>query len=256
MKAMILAAGYATRLYPLTRNKPKPLLTLGGKPIINYLVEGLEKVPEINEIYVVTNQKFYEYFHEWARDYSCAKSLKVLNDGTSSNDDRLGAIGDMKYVIDTEGVEEDLVVIGGDNYFDFGAGEFLEWAMARPEGAGTIAVHDIGDLSMASQYGIVAVDENSKVLELLEKPEDPPSTLVAMALYYFTKEMVGLVNTYLEAGNVPDAPGYFISWLVHERPVYAYRSGGRWFDIGDLKSYEKADKELGGSGGEHIAGAS
>ncbi len=240
MKALILAAGYATRLYPLTLNKPKPLLFVGSKTITDRLIEKLEKIGDIDRIYIVTNQKFASKFEDWIQRASYKKDISIINDGTLTNETRLGAIGDIKFVIEREKIDDDMLILGGDNLFEFNLGSFVKFAESK-EGF-SIALRDVKDLKEAKKYGIVSVDAQNRITEFVEKPKRPESTLAAMCIYYFPKEKLRLINTYLKTGKDKDAPGHYISWLVENDSVYGYKLEGEWFDIGDKRLLKLADK--------------
>ncbi len=239
MKALIMAAGYAVRLYPLTKDKAKPLLPIAGKPIIEYIIDKLEAFSQIDTIYVVTNNKFYDLFVKWAKDFDYHKPIEIINDGTLTNEDRLGAIGDMHYVIKNKKIRDDLIVIAGDNLFDFDLGKLRDYAQDKKL---VICAYDVKDEKLATQYGILSVDDTGKVISFVEKPSQPPSTLAALGIYLFKSDAVGLVDKYVRQGNNQDAPGYFIQWVYKTENVYAYAFDGSWYDIGDLKSYEDANK--------------
>src|SRR5689334_20939488 len=226
MNALILAAGYATRLYPLTLNKAKPLLQVGAKPMIEWLFDNLASVRGLQTVYIVTNNKFANDFEAWANNYSQASRIKnressfrikVINDQSTSDDDKLGAIGDINLVLTRENLTaEDLVVIAGDNLFDQRLAEFVS---AAKDSAATVAVYDVGDLEAVKKYGVVTVDKDGVITGFEEKPEKPKSTLAAIALYYYSREVLPLFATYLGQGNNPDQPGRFLQWLYTRKPV-------------------------------------
>lgn len=243
MNALILAAGYATRLYPLTLNKAKPLLEVGGKPIIEWLLDNLMDVPGLDTVYIVTNAKFAGDFQNWANAYRGQHpeiKIKIINDGSKSDDDKLGAIGDINLVLMRENLTgEDLLVIAGDNLFQQSLREFVN---AAKHSAATVAVHNVGNLEAMKKYGTVAVDKNGVITNFEEKPEKPKSTLAAVALYYYSREVLPLFTTYLAAGNNPDQPGLFLQWLYTRKPVNTFEIKERWLDIGSKETLEDADK--------------
>jgi glucose-1-phosphate thymidylyltransferase len=239
VKALILAAGYATRLRPLTDTWAKELLPVGGRPIIDSIVERIREVDEIDEIHVVTNARKAPAFEEWATD----SGVVLHNDGTTSNDDRLGAVGDLRFVIERAGIDDDLLVIAGDNLFEFRLTDLVAFWRAKGDGS-AVAIRDVGSRELARRYGIVALDEDDRIYEFVEKPDDPPSTLAATATYLFARRHVRLVDAYLSAGNVPDQPGWFVGWLQQHEPVYGWRFAGEWFDIGDAEQLLEADNRL------------
>ena len=260
MNALILAAGYATRLYPLTLNKAKPLLEVGGKPIIEWLFDNLASVPNLGTVYIVTNNKFASDFQNWADAYSSSANqpshkatadkqdrnqkstskIRIVNDGSTSDDDKLGAIGDINLVLTRENLAaDDLLVIAGDNLFQQPLGEFVETAKRSQA---TVAVYDVGNLEAMKKYGTVTIDKNGVITNFEEKPEKPKSTLAAVALYYYSREILPLFITYLAAGNNPDQPGLFLQWLYTRRPVNTFKIKGKWLDIGSKETLENADR--------------
>jgi glucose-1-phosphate thymidylyltransferase len=236
MKAVILAAGYATRLSPVTHDRiAKQLLPIGGRPMLDWVCD---KVAEATlDIHVVTNARFAADFHRWAvgRD-----GVFVHDDGTVSNDDRLGAIGDIAFVLEHIGSDDDLLVIAGDNLFDFALTDFAAFTAAKGV-ASAVAVYDCGDLELATHYGVVEAGDDDRVIGFEEKPSEPRSTLVATAAYLYNREHVPLVGRYLADGNPPDQPGRLIAWLYPREAVFAYRFAGLWFDIGNPEQLLVAD---------------
>ncbi|MDX6455110.1 MAG: glucose-phosphate thymidylyltransferase [Gaiellaceae bacterium] len=240
MQALILAAGYGTRLYPLTQTVAKPLLPLAGRPMLDYLLDRIREVDEIEVVHVVTNHKFAASFLEWAG----SRDVQVHDDGTTSEEDRLGAIGDIQFVVDRAGLgNQDLLVVAGDNLFDYSLADFVRWWHGKDE-ASAVVLYDVGSLELAARYGIVEVDENDRLLSFVEKPEQPRSTLASTAAYVYHREHVPLIRRYLDEGNVPDQPGRLLEWLVPRVPVYGYTAGGNWSDIGDAGQLLEADNRL------------
>jgi glucose-1-phosphate thymidylyltransferase len=244
MKAIVLAAGYATRLRPLTDTWAKELLPIGGKPILTSIVEAISGVPDVDAVHVVTNAQKAPAFHEWA----AGRDVVVHDDGTSTNDDRLGAIGDIQFVIDHAGIDDDLLVIAGDNLFEFSLADYVGFWRAKGV-ASAIAVRDVGTRDLARRYGIVALGDDDRVLDFVEKPEDPPSTLAATATYIYHRRHVPLVRTYLDDGNPPDQPGRLVGWLHRREPVYGWRFTDGWYDVGDAAQLLEADNHLRGLAG-------
>ena len=237
MKAVILAGGYATRLYPLTRDRPKHLLEVDGRPLLELLLERLP-LGELDAVYVVTNAKFAERFREWAESYPT--DVIVLDDGTTSEEDRLGAIGDLQLVIESEGIDDDLIVAAGDSIFTERLDDFARFGRERD--AAAIAVYDVGNLEAMKQLSSIGVDADSRLVTFEEKPERPESTLAGIALYFYPRAIVPLVGQYLAEGNNPDQPGRLIGWLYERTPVYAWRVPGRWFDIGTPETLAEAER--------------
>lgn len=240
MKALILAAGYGTRLYPLTKDKPKPLLPVASRPMIEHILEKIEAIEELDKIYVVTNEKFAGHFRSWKDAYSSRKEIKIINDATTSDENKRGAIGDMQLVIEEEGINDDLLVVAADNLFQFHLGDFL--GFFKKKGI-SVGLYDFRDREAVKRYSIVEIDENKKILSFQEKPSQPRTTLIAICLYLFPREKLSLISQYLQEGNNPDAPGFYIAWLHQREPVYGFVFEGKWYDIGDLQCYEEANKE-------------
>ena len=245
MNVLILAAGYATRLYPLTLNKAKPLLAVGGKPIIEWLVDNLVGIPDLETIYVVTNDKFAADFQAWSQAYKKLHpefKFKVVNDGSKSDDDKLGAIGDINFVVTHENLSQaGLLIAAGDSLFTNSLADFV--ANARDTEV-TIAVYDVGDLEAIKKYGNVAVDTEGIITRFEEKPKKPQGTLAAIALYYYSPTVLSLITTYLAAGNNADQPGRFVQWLYTRKPVNTFQIKGQWLDIGSKETLENADRIL------------
>lgn len=242
MKALILAAGYATRLYPLTLDKAKPLLPVAGRPAIEHIIERIEEIDEVNEILVVTNDKFFKQFEDWRRNFSTKKPLKVLNDKSLSEADRLGAIGDMDFAI-KEAVKEDLLVIAGDNLFEHGLRKFVDFAKEKIP-ASSIGLYNLKDREAVKKYSEVSLDKNSQIIKFEEKPQNPTSNLVAKCIYFFPQAKLNLISEYIASGASRDAPGHYIGWLCKKDVVYGFTFYGRWYDIGDQEIYKKADKDF------------
>jgi glucose-1-phosphate thymidylyltransferase len=243
MNVLILAAGYATRLYPLTLHKAKPLLEVAGKPMINWVLDNLAAVPDLETVYVVTNNKFVKDFQAWAEGYRKKKSgfeIKIIDDGSTDDSDKLGAIGDICLVITREELaEDDLIVVAGDNLF---SEPLLDFAREAKKSEATLATYDVGDLEAIKKYSSITVDSSGVITQFEEKPPEPKNTIAGIALYYFSREIVPLFTTYIAAGNNPDQPGRFIQWLYQRKPVKAYQIKGTWFDIGSKETLEQANE--------------
>lgn len=241
MKTLILAAGYATRLYPLTENKSKALLPIHNKLMIDFIVESLLRIKEIDEILVVTNDRFYNDFLQWAEDYSSknniSKSIKIVNDNTNSDNNKLGAIGDINYVIDSENINDDLLILAGDNFFEFDLNNFTDYFYEKNKDC--VCVQNCKDLNLAKRCAVALLNEDNLILDLEEKPENPKSDTIAYAIYLYKKSTLPLIKEYLKEGNTPDAPGNFTSWLYKKQEVYGYYFGGQCYDIGTVESYKE-----------------
>lgn len=246
MKALILAAGYGRRLYPLTKEYPKPLLLIAGRPIIEYIAEKLAKVKELNEIVVVTNDKFYPNFLDWAKDFlrqsGGSQRIKVINDGTKTEQERLGAIGDIHFVLEKERIAEDIIIFGGDNLFEESLDDFMSFSLKHKPQV-SIGVYDIGKKSLAQKYGVVEIDASAKLAGFAEKPPEPRSSLIATCLYYIPAGKLRCFKEYIQdAQNEKDASGSFISWLSKREDVYGFVFKEHWYDIGDPQVYQEADR--------------
>ena len=238
MKALILAAGYATRLRPLTDAVPKQLLPVGSRPMVDWILDKIKEAG-IADVHLVTNGRFAEAFARWGAE----AGVHIHDDGTTTNETRLGAIGDISFVQERADLDDDLLVIAGDNLFDDSLADYIRFWSGKG-GASAVAVYDVGDRELAKQYGIVAVDADDRVVGFVEKPESPPSTLSATATYLYARRHAALVASYLDEGNPPDQPGLFLGWLYTREPVYAYRFAGGWWDVGDPAQLLEADNRL------------
>ena len=252
MKAIILAAGYATRLRPLTETLAKPLLPVAERPMIDYITDKIAEVPEVDAVYVVTNHRFAGNFTAWAGAQGGqltaadgrAIPLTVLDDGTVSNEDRLGAIGDIRFTVQQGGLAgDDLLIIAGDNLFDFSLAEYVDFWRGKGDGS-CIALYECPDMELVKQYSIVELDANERVTSFVEKPENPTTNTVGIATYLYHRNHVPLIEDYLAEGNSPDQPGKYIAWLHKRVPVYGYRFAGSWLDIGNKEQLLFADNQV------------
>lgn len=240
MKAIILVAGYATRLYPLTLNIPKALLKINEKSIIDYIVDEVNTVDAVDEIYVVTNHKFAQHFGEWAKNVKTQKPVSIIDDGTLTEEDRKGAIGDILFTIEQKNIQDDIMVIAGDNFFTYKLKDYYDFYKLVGHDCVCVKVWD--NKEELKRFGIALLDENKKVIDIEEKPENPKSNTVVFATYLYTKQTVPLFQKYMEEGNKPDAPGNFPVWLCKHKDVYAYTFEGECYDIGTPQSYEDVCK--------------
>lgn len=239
MKAIILAAGYATRLYPLTINKPKALLPVKGIPILNYIIKKIDKIDEIDEIFIVTNDKFYEYFLNWSKNLS--KKIKIINDKTSNNETRLGGIGDLNFVIEKEKINDDILVVLGDNLFDFNLKAIIDFFKIINKTL--IGVYEVNNLEELKRLGVVEI-KNNKITSFEEKPQNPKSTLSSIGIYIYTKSDLNKIKEYMRTDKPKDGPGYLVEYLLTIQDVYAFKLSGLWYDIGSKETYEKVNKEF------------
>ncbi len=241
MKAIILAAGYATRLYPLTLTRPKPLLPVAGKPMIEYVLDNIAPVDGLEQVYVVTNAKFADQFQQWANRYrTTGLKLSILNDGSTDDSNKLGAIGDMYFVISTQKLDDDLLVVAGDNLFSEkldGFGRF-----ARAKNSPVVGVYDVQNLEQVKKYNSIILGPDGRITFFEEKPKNPTNTICAIALYYYPKHVLPLVRQYVTDGNNPDQPGLLVQWLYPRVPFYTWQVPGIWYDIGSKETLEEANQ--------------
>lgn len=242
MKAIILCAGYGTRLYPLTLNQPKPLLDVGGKPIIEYIIKKIEEIKEVDEIFIVTNAKFSEHFTKFVNKFKSKKKIEVINDKTTSNEDRLGSLGDIKFVIKHKNIKEDILVIAGDNLFEFSLKDVFD--LYKEKVKTIVALYDVKNRELAKQYGIVSIDKNNKMTHFVEKPTEPPSTLSSTGIYIYPKKVIKDLLEYGSHGENTDKAGNFLEWLYKKEDVYCYVSNKKWFDIGSFEQLDEARKSF------------
>jgi len=238
MKVVILAGGYATRLHPITIDEPKPLLKVAHKPIVEHITDKLQGLEVVDEIFVVTNQKFFVHFLEWSNSYKSQKKIKIINDLTTNNEDRLGSIGDINFVMTQENLNDDLLIIGGDNLFEDDLQEFLQHFIQH---GSTILVNDVHSFEKAKLFGIVTRDENNVITDFIEKPESPSSTLSATLIYAIKKEHLSYIQGTIKNG-LSDRAGDFIKYLSQNKPVSALTLNGRWFDIGTIEMLDEANE--------------
>lgn len=244
MKVLILAAGYGTRLYPLIKDTAKPLLPVADKPLINHVLDKVRDLNGLREVLVVTNNKFYSHFLNWAgKNNDFPVGIKIINDGTNSPDDRLGSVGDIDFVLRKYPVEDDLLVIGGDNLFDYGLEEYVEFAREKSPHV-SIGLYDIGNTEEAKEFGVVEIDSGGHVISFEEKPASPRSSLIAMCFYYFPRESLNLFADYLGQSGKTDKAGDYIQWLSKVGQVYGFTFQGKWYDIGSIETYKKVQDEF------------
>ncbi len=245
MKCIILGAGYATRLYPLTLNRPKPLLPVGGVPILQRLCGQIRGIPELDSIHVVSNHRFADHYQRWGKAFRAADPspipIQIHDDGTSTPETRLGAIGDLQFVLDRASIDDDILVLAGDNLINAELGPFVEFGRAQGP---AIGLKNLGSPERVSLYGVVETGENGRITGFEEKPSRPRSTLIAIGLYFFPRWTLPRFREYLESGQGKDAPGYFIQWFYSRCPVFGFVVPGEWFDIGELASYREADRAM------------
>ena len=244
MKAILLAAGYATRLRPLTESRAKPLLPIAGRPMIEYIYDKIAEVPEIDGVVVVTNSRFARDFAAWADGVRGRFPVRVVDDGTDSNENRLGAIGDIHHAIERANLDgEDLMIIAGDNLFEFSLADYVGYWKSKGT-ASTIALYRCPDPELVKQYATVDLDAHDRVRGFEEKPQHPKTDLVAIATYIYHREHAARIHEYLAGGGSPDQPGHLVAWMHSRVPVYGYRIRGEWLDIGDHRELLVADNAM------------
>ena len=243
MIAILLAAGYATRLYPLTIDRPKSLLPLGKRLIIDYIMDSVDKIPEITKVALITNSKFYPHFSEWAdsQDREGKAPIIVLDDGTTDDSNRRGAIGDIIYTIDELNIDDDLCILAGDNIFTYNINNMYDFF--REKNAPTLIAINVPEKEQRQKLAVAVIDEDGRILDMEEKPSEPKSEWGIYATYFYGRDILPLFNEYIADGGSPDAPGNFPAWLYKRMPIYAFKGDGACIDIGTVENYEKTCKE-------------
>ncbi len=230
MKCILLCAGYATRLFPLTENFPKALLEVGGRAILDYTLDKVNSIEAIDHIYLVTNAKYTPHFEKWASEKNNIKPITVINDKTTNNDNRLGAIGDMKYTIDRQNIDDDILVLATDNLFDFSLKDFYDFYNEKQ--APCVCVKEEEDIELLKRVGVAKLDEESRIINFVEKPENPESKYAVYAEYIYPRSVLPLINLYLAEGHSSDAPGNLVAYMYAKVPTYAYSFKGDCYDVG------------------------
>ncbi len=243
MRCLILAAGYATRMYPLTKDFPKPLLMVGKKALLEYLLEDLIQIPEITEYLIVTNHRFFKKFEEWKETLPYREKIKLFDDGSTENENRRGAVRDMEFVIERESLADDLLVLAGDNLLNFTLRTFVEEFYKRNNSM--VMYHEEKDIEKLKKTGVAEISPEGKILSMEEKPEKPKGCCAVPPFYLFRKEDIPYIRKGIEAGCGADSPGSFLEWFCREREVYAMKMPGRRYDIGSMESYQLVCKQFG-----------
>ncbi|MDR2899746.1 MAG: nucleotidyltransferase family protein [Clostridiales bacterium] len=242
MKAIILAAGYATRLYPLTQNKSKALLPVNNKPIISHITDEILTINAVDRIYVVTNSKFYKDFVDWRDEEYANGIVEIIDDKTTDDNNKRGAIGDIHYVLQQAKIDDELLIIAGDNFFTFKLKDFYDYYTLKE--CDCVCAGVLEDINLLRRFAVATVDKDNKITKLVEKPENPESNLGVYAAYLYTKNTARLFDFYLTEGNMCDAPGYFLQWLYGRQDVFAYEINGKCYDIGTPESYAQVLMEF------------
>ena len=239
MNCIILAGGFARRLLPLTENTPKPLLPVGGRPILAYTTDKLKELQGLEKVYITTNRRFWHHFRDFIEAECGDLVCELFIEDAENEGQKLGSVGALHHLAVKTGMRGDSLVIGGDNLFDFKLTDLV--AFHRRVGASVIALYDVRSNEKASLYGIARIDGEKRILELVEKPKDPSSTLASTACYLFSGEAMHCLQSYVSEGNPTDAAGHFVAWLCKRLPVFGFQFGGLWFDIGSKETYAEAD---------------
>ncbi len=245
MIAILLAAGYATRLYPLTKDTPKPLLPVAGRPMLDYIADEIDTLPSISKIVVISNHRFADHFATWAKvreTVSPGIPIVVLDDLTTDDTNKRGAIGDIRFAIETLSIDEDIVIIAGDNLFTYRLRDMYDFFM-RIRRDLLVAIH-VADKNQLRKLAVATLDPDGKVLRMVEKPSEPESETAIYATYFYLRETLPLIETYLAEGNTPDAPGNFPSWLYKRQDVYAFVADGTCIDIGTPENYQDVSEHF------------
>lgn len=241
MKLLVLAAGYATRLYPLTQTQAKPLLKVAGRPMMDHVLEKFQGAQPITECLVVVNKKFSQDFVNWASTTKASQwPITIVNDGSTSPENALGAIGDILFTIRQQHLVDDLIVVAGDNLFTNNLSGFVQFAESKDEAI--VGTYDVGNLEEIKKYNNISTDETGRITHFEEKPQQPTGTRTGIALYYFPARHLPMFETYVNEGNNADQPGRFVQWLYKRKPVYTWEVPGRWLDVGSKETLEFADK--------------
>lgn len=242
MICIVLVAGYATRLYPLTENFPKPLLPLGGSTILDLLLDDIDTIPQVTSHVIISNHKFIRFFEEWKEKQNLSKDVTVLDDSSIDNEHRLGAVKDLMYAIKSLDINDDVLVIAGDNALDFSLNGFVEFALKKQHSC--VMCYEENELAKQQKTAIISVAGDGKIVSYEEKPKSPKSNLAVPPFYYFTSDDVKRIGEAIEDGCNADAPGSFAAWLSKQTVMYAYVMPGKRYDIGDIESYEYAKRAV------------
>jgi glucose-1-phosphate thymidylyltransferase len=240
--AVVLAGGFAKRMWPLTRDKPKHLLPVAGKPMLNYILAKLEPLSKVDQVLISTNAAFERQFREYLNTIETKKNVSLFIENSRKEEEKLGSVGALSHLIKKCGVNDELLVFGGDNIFSFNIEDFVNFF--RLKKANIVALFDLKSISKARFYGVVKIDSDCRIVDFQEKPAEPKTTLVSTACYAFTRDGVRNLHRYLDEGNEPDKMGHFIEWLYKNDKVYGYVFKGVWFDIGSFESYHEANKHI------------
>ncbi|MBE6153709.1 MAG: nucleotidyltransferase family protein [Firmicutes bacterium] len=240
MKCILLCAGYATRLFPLTENFPKALLEIGNRPLLDYILDEVNTIDEVDNIYVITNDRYYKHFDKWATEKDNIKKIKVISDNTTSNDDRLGAIGDIMYVINKENINDDLLIIAGDNLFTYKLKDVINFYNQKQNTV--VCAKELDDIELLKRFAVAQIDNTDKVIDIEEKPNEPKSNLGVYATYIYPREVLNYFETYKNEGNNMDSPGHFPQYLYKREDIYVYKFNGECYDVGTHETLKEVNK--------------
>ena len=243
MKNIVIAAGYATRLGELTKNFPKPLLKIGENTILGRMLDDIDQIPEIDEHIIVTNHKFAPIFEEWVKGLHYTKPITIVDDGTETNDTRLGAVCDLLYTMDKLQIDDDMLVVAADNLLFFSFQEFVDFAKAKQTSC--IMCHEQPSIEKLQRTGVIVMDEENKVLNMEEKPQEPKSHWAVPPFYIYLKKDLDLVRNSVANGCGKDAPGNLAHYMVEKTEMHAWPMSAGRFDIGSLDTYYEACEKFG-----------
>ena len=243
MKNIVIAAGYATRLGELTKNFPKPLLKIGENTILGRMLDDIDKIPEIDEHIIITNHKFAGIFEEWASIQSYTKPVTIVDDGTETNDTRLGAVCDLLFAMDKLKIDDDMLVVAADNILFFSFQEFVDFAKAK--GTSCIMCHEQPSIEKLQRTGVIVLDDNDKILNMAEKPLEPKSHWAVPPFYIYLKKDLEKVRHSVDNGCGKDAPGNLAHYMVEQVEMHAWKMTAGRFDIGSLDTYKEACEKFG-----------
>ena len=241
LDTVILAGGFAKRMWPLTYEIPKVLLDVAGKPVLTHIINKLEPVENIDTIYLSINNKFKDHFSAWQNTIETSKKIELVVEPSNDEKGKLGSIGALDYLIKNKNINRDLFVIGGDNLFEFDISKFINFFKENKSSA-VLGFYDLGNKKEASKFGVVKINSENKVIEFEEKPKNPKSSMVSTCIYMFSKDCLGLISQYLENGNDKDVMGHFIKWLHRKSDVHGFVFNENWFDIGSMETYKKVNE--------------
>ena len=243
MKTIVIAAGYATRLGELTKNFPKPLLKIGNKSILERMLDDIDTITDIDEHIIITNHRFAPFFEDWAKEQHYSKPVTIVDDGTSTNETRLGAVGDLLFTMNQLRLNDDLLVVAADNLLFFSFRDFVDFAKEKQTSC--IMYHEQPSIEKLQRTGVVVLDENNRVLEMAEKPQEPKTHYAVPPFYIYLCKDLDLVRHSLENGCGVDAPGNLAHYMVDHTTMHAWHMSAGRFDIGSLDTYYEACEKFG-----------